>query len=63
MKDFYSKVATNTINERNKKKPLSLRVYENDIPKIKALAMEKGLSYQTFLSSIIHQIATKQIKV
>ena len=62
-KIFYAQVATNTINKMNKKKSLSLRLYENDILNIKAIAMEKGLPYQTFIASIIHQIATKQIKV
>jgi len=47
----------------NRKKSLNLRVYEDDILNIKAIAMQKGLPYQTLLSSIIHQVATKQIKV
>jgi predicted DNA binding CopG/RHH family protein len=42
---------------------LNLRVYEDDIPSIKALALEKGLPYQTLLASIIHQVATRQIKI
>jgi len=29
---------------------LNLRIYENDIPSIKALALEKGLPYQTLLA-------------
>ncbi|CAA6810906.1 MAG: Unknown protein [uncultured Campylobacterales bacterium] len=59
----YSDIAKNTIKSLNKKKSLNLRVYENDIPRIRAIAMEKGLPYQTFLASIIHQIATKQIEI
>ncbi len=62
-KDFYKKVATNTIKNITRKKSLNLRVYEQDISSIKSIALEKGLPYQTFLASIIHQIATKQIKV
>ena len=62
-KEKFSQIATNTIKYLNRKKSLNLRVYENDIPSIKAIAMEKGLPYQTFIASIIHQIATKQIKV
>ncbi len=55
--------AKNTIKKNTKKKSLNLRIFENDIPSIKAIALEKGLPYQTFLSSIIHQVATKQIEV
>ena len=62
-RDFYKQVATNTIKKLTRKKSLNLRVYEEDISSIKAIALEKGLPYQTFLASIIHQIATKQIKV
>jgi predicted DNA binding CopG/RHH family protein len=62
-KNFYKKVATNSIKNITRKKSLNLRVYEQDISKIKGIALEKGLPYQTFLASIIHQIATKQIKV
>jgi predicted DNA binding CopG/RHH family protein len=62
-KEFYKQVATNTIKKITRKKSLNLRVYEEDISRIKGIALEKGLPYQTFLASIIHQIATKQIKV
>lgn len=62
-KDFYSEVATNTIEKMTKKKSYNLRLFESDIQNIKAMALEKGLPYQTLLSSIIHQVATKQIKL
>jgi predicted DNA binding CopG/RHH family protein len=58
-----SQIAKNTISRISRKKSLNLRVYENDIQSIKAIALQKGLPYQTFLSSIIHQVATKQIEV
>jgi predicted DNA binding CopG/RHH family protein len=62
-KSYYQKIANNTIKKMTKKKSLNLRIYENDIPRIKALALEKGLPYQTLLASIIHQVATRQIKI
>jgi len=62
-KEFYSQIATNTIKKMTKKKSYNLRLFENDIQNIKAMALEKGLPYQTLLSSIIHQVATKQIKL
>jgi predicted DNA binding CopG/RHH family protein len=62
-REIAKKTAKNTIKKITKKKSLNLRIFENDIPSIKAIALEKGLPYQTFLSSIIHQVATKQIKI
>jgi len=60
---FYKKVAADTIKERTKKKSLNIRLFEDDIEKIKALALEQGLPYQTLISSVIHKIAIKQIQV
>jgi len=62
-KTYYQEIAENTIKKMTKKKSLNLRIYESDIPSIKALALEKGLPYQTLLASIIHQVATRQIKI
>ena len=57
------KIAENTITKRTRKKSLNLRVFEDDIERIKAIALRQGLPYQTLLSSIIHKIATKQIEI
>jgi len=40
-----------------KKKAISIRLLESDIQKIKALAIKKGLPYQTLIASEIHQFA------
>lgn len=53
----------NTIERLTKKKTYTMKLIENDIEKIKGMALEKGLPYQTFIASLIHQIATKQIKI
>ena len=45
------------------KKSYNLRLFENDIESIKAIALQKGLPYQSLISSIIHQVATRQIKI
>jgi len=64
VKKHYQQVAENTIKKITKKRALNIRVYEEDIiESIKALALEKGLPYQTLLSSIIHQVATRQISI
>jgi predicted DNA binding CopG/RHH family protein len=62
-REIVKKIAKNTIEKRTKKKSLNLRVFEDDIERIKAIALNQGLPYQTFLSSIIHKVATKQIEV
>jgi len=62
-REIAKKIAKNTIEKRTKKKSLNLRVFEDDIERIKAIALNQGLPYQTFLSSIIHKVATKQIEV
>jgi len=54
--------AANTIEKKAKKKSLNIRLLEDDIEKIKAIAMRQGLPYQTYLSSIIHKVATGQLK-
>jgi len=43
------------VKETTKKKPVNLRLQEQDIQKIKALAFEQGIPYQTLIGSIIHQ--------
>ena len=62
-KAFFKKVAINTIEKKTKKKSLNIRLFEDDIEKIKAIAFEQGLPYQTLISSVIHKLAQKQIKV
>ena len=54
--------AINTIEKRKKKKSYNIRLFENDVEAIKALALKEGLSYQTFISSMVHKIATGQLK-
>ena len=45
------------------KKAISLRVNEEDVLAIKKIAEKEGLPYQTFISSILHKVATEQIKI
>ena len=54
--------AVNTIRQKTKKKSLNIRLYADDIEKIKAIALRQGLPYQTYLSSLIHKVATGQLK-
>ncbi len=42
---------------RKSKKPITLRVDIGDLNKIKTIAAEKGLQYQTLVGSILHRYA------
>jgi len=61
-KALLQQAAINTIEKRKKKKSYNIRLFENDVETIKALALKEGLSYQTFISSMVHKIATGQVK-
>ena len=61
-KEFFKQVAINTIEKKTKKKSVNIRLFEDDIEKIKAQALEQGMPYQTLISSVIHKLALKQIK-
>lgn len=41
---------------------INIRISERDFQKIKALAAEKGLPYQTFISSLLHQYSTRKTR-
>ncbi|RLA69415.1 MAG: antitoxin [Epsilonproteobacteria bacterium] len=60
-KVFFKQVAINTIEKKTKKRSLNIRLFEDDIEKIKVIALEQGMPYQTLISSIIHKLALKQI--
>jgi predicted DNA binding CopG/RHH family protein len=55
--------ASNTLSKKTKRKPINIRVIEEDVRKIKALALQEGIPYQTFLTSIIHKVAVGRIKL
>ena len=42
-----------------KSKSINIRLAERDLQHLKAIAAEKGLPYQTLISSLLHQYATK----
>ncbi len=62
-KEMAEIIAKNTIKMLTKKKTYTIKFIENDIETIKGMALKKGLPYQTFIASILHQVATEQIKV
>jgi len=49
----FKKLAENTL----KRKSINIRVIESDIDKIKAIALNEGIPYQTFITSVLHKVA------
>lgn len=45
-----------------RKKPITVRVQERDIARIKAKALEQGIPYQTLVASILHRYASGLLK-
>ncbi|PIQ80110.1 MAG: antitoxin [Parcubacteria group bacterium CG_4_9_14_0_2_um_filter_41_8] len=54
-------VARATIAMR-KNKNVNIRISEGDLRDIKIKAQERGLPYQTFIASILHQFSNGRIK-
>jgi len=46
----------------SRKRAITVRLQERDIQRIKAIALRKGVPYQTLVSSIIHQYASGILK-
>lgn len=51
-KSRYAQIARNTLK---KNKSITIRLAERDLQKVKAKAMEEGIPYQTYITSIIHK--------
>ena len=56
-KGRYQQYARQTFS---KPRSINIRLSERDLQKIRALAAEKGLPYQTFISSLLHQFSGKR---
>ena len=48
-------------NTLAKTKNINIRLSERDLQRIKALAAEKGLPYQTFIRSLLHQVSSSNM--
>jgi len=49
--------------KRKAKQLLTIRLHTSDIDKIKQMASEEWIPYQTLISAIIHKIANKKIEI
>lgn len=46
----------------NKTRNINIRLTERDFRAVKVIAAQKGLPYQTFIGSLLHQYSTGSIK-
>ena len=55
-KEIIIKNLTQSVRAKlNKKKPVSLRIAETDLEKLKIEASQNGIPYQTLINSILHR--------
>ncbi len=50
------------VNTAQKRKPVTVRLLENDIYRLKAEAVSRGIPYQTLVSSVIRQYLDGKFK-
>jgi predicted DNA binding CopG/RHH family protein len=62
LKHSFQAAAKNTIEKLSKRKSITIRLLESDIDRLKAIALNEGMPYQTYISHIIHKVTTGQIK-
>lgn len=49
------------LRKRIKEKRISIRVFASDLQRLKAIAEEEGLPYQTLVTSILHKFSTGRL--
>lgn len=47
--------------ETERKRPVTVRLQERDLRRLRVMAQEKGIPYQTLIGSILHQYVTGRI--
>jgi len=62
MKEQLISAAKTTIKKRSTRKAISIRLLEDDIDRLKALALKEGMPYQTYITHMIHKLSTGQLK-
>tara|TARA_R110000868_G_scaffold383186_1_gene649979 strand:+ start:534 stop:857 length:324 start_codon:yes stop_codon:yes gene_type:complete len=53
--------AQESVNKRSKEKRISIRVFAQDLERIKEIAEEEGLPYQTLVTSVLHKFSTGRL--
>ena len=49
------------LKKRNKEKRISIRVFASDLERLKQIAEEEGLPYQTLVTSVLHKFSTGRL--
>ena len=49
------------VQKRNKEERISIRVFASDLARIKEIAEEEGLPYQTLVTSVLHKFSTGRL--
>ncbi|MDO4713284.1 MAG: hypothetical protein Q4B28_01105 [bacterium] len=55
------KIRLQAIFQPEERGQVSLRLYKSDIEKLKLMAKEEGMPYQTLMTSILHKVANKKL--
>ncbi len=53
---------SNPLQKRDRKS-ITIRLFADDVQKLKAQAHEEGIPYQTMITSVLHKIANKKISL
>ncbi len=59
----YQSYAAYTLRMLRKNKRVTIRIPKQDLDHIQNKAIETGIPYQTLITSILHQFATKKIRL
>ena len=59
--DLKKKKIESIIEKSSKKKVITLRLNENDLERIKSIAGNDGIPYQTLISSILHKYINNRL--
>jgi len=63
MMDIVKAASDNTIEKLTKKKAINIRLLESDIIRLKSMALNEGMPYQTYISHMIHKLTTGALKL
>lgn len=63
MMTMLNTASDNTIEKLTKKKAINIRLLESDIIRLKSMALNEGMPYQTYISHMIHKLTTGALKV
>ena len=59
--DLKKKKIESIVEKSSKKKVITLRLNENDLKRIKSIAGNEGIPYQTLISSILHKYINNRL--